>query len=101
MWVRAERDDDDWLGHGICFWEYAPQQAFLWATQRQRSKGWDDEIAVVASMIRLGFCLDLLDPENVKDIGYYHRAYQKTISESPELGSSNVMSRKRLNCAVF
>jgi hypothetical protein len=22
---------DDWLGHGIYFWEYAPKQAWAWA----------------------------------------------------------------------
>lgn len=27
-------NDDDWLGHGIYFWEYAPQQAWGWADRR-------------------------------------------------------------------
>lgn len=27
-------NDDDWLGHGIYFWEYAPQQAWWWAERR-------------------------------------------------------------------
>ena len=26
----ASANDDDWLGHGIYFWEYAPQQAWWW-----------------------------------------------------------------------
>lgn len=58
----SENDDDDWLGHGVYFREYAPQQAWLWAEQRKRSKGWDEEVAVVAPMLRLGYCFDLLDP---------------------------------------
>lgn len=94
-------NEDDWLGHGIYFWEYAPQQAWLWAQQRKRSKGWDDEIAVVASMIRLGFCFDLLDPENVKDLGRFHQAYEKGMRENGHPLPVNVMSHKRLNCGVF
>ena len=94
-------NDDDWLGHGVYFWEYAPQQAWLWAKQRQRSQGWDDEIAVVASMIRLGFCFDLLDPENVKELGRVHQVYQETEAEAGRIPPLNVLSRKRLNCAAF
>ena len=39
----------DWLGHGIYFWEYAPDRAREWA-----GKG-----GVVGAIIRLGECLDL------------------------------------------
>jgi hypothetical protein len=55
--VSGEREfepstnDDDWLGHGVYFWEYAPQQAFLWARSRKTSKKWDEEIAVVGSIV--------------------------------------------------
>ncbi len=72
---ETSRNDDDWLGHGIYFWEYAPQQAFLWARNRQASKKWSGEIAVLGSMIRLGSCFDLLDPENIKDLSKFYRAY--------------------------
>ena len=75
------QNDDDWLGNGIYFWEYAPRQAWLWADQRRRRKRWSGEIAVVASMIRLGSCFDLLDPENVKTLGVLHRGYTKIIGE--------------------
>ncbi len=97
---RSE-NDDDWLGNGIYFWEYAPQQAWLWARQRQRSKGWDDEIAVVASMIRLGSCFDLLDPENVRALGLFYQGYEQAMMESRRELPINVWSKKRLNCAAF
>ena len=41
----------DWLGHGIYFWEYAPDRAREWA-----GKG-----GVVGAIIRLGECLDLTE----------------------------------------
>jgi hypothetical protein len=92
---------DDWLGHGVYFWEYAPQQAWLWAAQRKRAQEWDDEIAVVASMIRLGYCFDLLDPENVKELGQIYQVYKRTEDEAGRTLPTNVMSKKYLNCAAF
>lgn len=51
-------NDDDWLGHGIYFWEYAPQQAWWWAERRYGKQ----DAAVVGALVRLGRCIDLLDP---------------------------------------
>jgi hypothetical protein len=98
---EPSQNNDDWLGHGVYFWEYAPQQAYLWAKKRQHAKKWDDEIAVVGSMIRLGFCFDLLDPENVKNLGHLYQEYVKTLAESPDAPPVNVMAKKWMNCAVF
>ena len=53
--------EDEWLGHGICFWEYAPKQAWWWSRKVKKFK----EPAVVGAMIRLGNCFDLLDPTNL------------------------------------
>jgi hypothetical protein len=36
----ASTNDDDWLGHGIYFWEYAPQRAWAWARQRYDAMRW-------------------------------------------------------------
>jgi hypothetical protein len=41
----------DWLGHGICFWEFAPERARIWG----------DKGGVVGAVIQLGVCLDLMD----------------------------------------
>ena len=46
----------DWLGHGIYFWEYAPERARVW-----RNKG-----AVVGAIISLGECFDLTDVTNTE-----------------------------------
>ncbi len=105
--IQGEQDfdpsqnDDDWLGNGIYFWEYAPQQAWLWAAQRKRASGWNDDIAVVGSMIRLGNCFDLLDPANVKEPGILYQLYRKTEIDAGRVLQSNVSSKKWLNCSVF
>jgi hypothetical protein len=49
----------DWLGHGIYFWEHAPERALRWARARYRTRR--QRPAVVAANIQLGRCFDLLN----------------------------------------
>ncbi len=87
----------DWLGTGIYFWEYAPQQAWWWATRFKKKS----RPAVVGAMIRLGNCFDLLDPVNVQLLkGAYDVMMNKWQEEGIE-PPRNVRHRKNLDCAVF
>lgn len=52
----------EWLGTGVYFWEYAPKQAWWWTKDLRKNP----KPAVVGALIRLGNCLDLLDPDNVR-----------------------------------
>lgn len=99
--LEASRNPGDWLGHGIYFWEYAPQQAWLWAEFLRRKRKWAEETAVVACMIRLGNCFDLLDPDNVKVLRQAHEEYLSAERDADRTPASNVYSQKRRNCAVF
>ena len=47
---KPSANEYDWLGHGIYFWEYAPERAKAWG------KG-----GVISAIIRLGVCLDFTD----------------------------------------
>jgi hypothetical protein len=51
----------DWLGHGTYFWEDDPVRARLWADERDYQYP-----TVVGAVIRLGFCLDLVQVENLQ-----------------------------------
>jgi hypothetical protein len=92
----ASTNDDDWLGHGIYFWEYAPQQAWSWARRRH-----GPEAAVVGAMIRLGRCLDLLDPENVKSVVAAHDDFSSALSVTGQRPPDNANVHKYLDCAVL
>ena len=87
----------DWLGGGIYFWEYAPRQAWRWAT-RYKKLG---QPAVVGAMIRLGNCLDLLDPENVQWLKQIHAdmigKWRQIDASVPQNGNQH----KNLDCAIF
>jgi hypothetical protein len=110
---RWSQRDFDWLGHGIYFWEYAPQQARDWAKLRRRQlqkkknpaadeiRKVNEPIAVVASMIRLGFCFDLLEPYNVKYLLSVFEDYRQTMELSGEPLPKNNRKYRKLDCAVF
>lgn len=93
---RSE-NDHDWLGHGIYFWEYAPQQAWWWA-----EKKYGADAAVVGALIRLGRCLDLLDPANGDLLRF---AYSDLVEILESVGKqppkANANSYKYLDCSVF
>ncbi|MCC6623557.1 MAG: hypothetical protein IT385_20015 [Deltaproteobacteria bacterium] len=91
------QNDDDWLGHGIYFWEYAPQQAWWWAERRYGP----EDAAVVGALVRLGSCFDLLDPANIEVL---QGAHDELSSEIARIGGSlraNANNHKYLDCRVF
>jgi hypothetical protein len=110
---RRSQRDFDWLGEGTYFWEYAPKQALTFAKIRQRQyrkkrkKTVYDELrateslAVVACMIRLGFCLDLTEPENVEYVGKVFEDYKdmKALANAPL--PKNRHHYRKLDCEVF
>ncbi len=110
---RQSRRDYDWLGRGIYFWEHAPKQALAWARLRQRqyerksTKDVEDErratepLAVVACMIRLGFCLDLTEPENIDYLSGIFDDFRANLDMAGVPLPKNDRQYRRLDCAVF
>lgn len=88
---KQSHNDYDWLGNGIYFWEYAPIRAWQWAKER-----FSDNAIVVAALIRLGYCFDLLDPINTTHL---NKSYLNIVENHPYL--KNIKGAKRLDCAVF
>lgn len=87
----------DWLGKGFYFWEYAPKQAWWWTREHKMER----TPAVIGAMIRLGNCLDLLDPENVKWLKTTQADIMEKWRSSNHRAPSNYRERKPLDCAVF
>jgi hypothetical protein len=56
---RPSTNEWDWLGHGIYFWEHAPQRAWRWAQEHCRKTR--QRPAILGGYIQLGRCFDLLD----------------------------------------
>ena len=110
---RSSEKNYDWLGRGIYFWEYGPKQALHFAEIRQRqykrkrNKSAEDlrratePLAVIACMIRLGFCLDLTEPENVNYLGEIFASYKKSMASVATPLPTNDRKYRKLDCAVF
>jgi len=94
--ARSE-NDDDWLGHGVYFWEHAPRQAWWWAERRYGSA----QASVIGAIIRLGSCLDLLDPANTQIV---KAGFDELVQEA-KVGQTrlprNANNYKYLDCVVF
>ena len=89
-------NDDDWLGHGVYFWEYAPQQAWWWAKRR-----YGRDAAVVGALVRLGHCVDLLDPNNTELLTTAHSELEAALRAAGMTLPKNANSHKYRDCAVF
>ena len=60
--LHASRNDYDWLGSGIYFWEQGPSRAMQFAIETaRRAKSGIKNPAVLGAYIYLGDCFDLLD----------------------------------------
>jgi len=94
---RTSDSDDDWLGKGIYFWEYAPKQAWWWARSYKKL----GEPAVVGSIIWSGNCFDLLDPWNLKTLREFHGSLVDRWTEENIEIPTNARHHRNLDCAVF
>ncbi len=73
--LLSSKNDYDWLGHGIYFWENSPLRALEFANESAKRKQNNIKTpAVVGAVIELGNCLDLLDSANLQLV---RRAYQE------------------------
>jgi hypothetical protein len=98
---KRSENADDWLGHGIYFWEYAPKQAWSWAEQRRKTWNQGEDVAVLASMIRLGNCFDLLDTDKLEILTGFRRDYEQLERQAGRVARENFNKSKYLDCSVF
>ena len=67
--LKMSKNNYDWLGSGIYFWENAPERALRWAQEQQRrNPGLISKPAVVGAVVHLGSCLNLMDKASNKPI---------------------------------
>ena len=76
-WQPSE-NEWDWLGHGIYFWEHSPARALRWAREKYGRRG---RPAVIAAVIQLGNCFDLLDESITSILADSYRELAKGFAE--------------------
>jgi len=110
--LRTSNNDYDWLGHGIYFWENSPSRALEYAHALHKNpiiaKPAIEEPVVIGAVIDLGYCLDLLDFENIQYLKLGHEILLDTYKKSGYVLPDNKPFRdtkdliiRKLDCAVI
>ena len=87
---RPSLNPYDWLGHGIYFWEHAPERARAWGPG-----------GVVGAVIQLGRCLDLTDTEYMDELAATHEQLRRSFKRRRRSLPENRGLRRDLDCLVI
>jgi hypothetical protein len=110
--LNPSRNDYDWLGHGIYFWENNPKRALEYAKHLQkhpeRSKESIKTPDVVGAIIDLGNCLNLLDAKSIQVVQKAYEGFEQIVAAANRPlpknidadGSGDLLLRP-LDCAVI
>lgn len=111
--LEESKNDYDWLGNGIYFWENSYQRAKKWAEEViSRKKLHDETPAVIGAIIIPNFCLDLTRLEDVLNLKTHYKilkelAALKGFSENDFPKNEKAHSRdidcklRKLDCFVI
>lgn len=109
--LKESKNSYDWLGHGMYFWENSPSRALEYAENLKKNPNRANspikEPCVVGAVIDLGYCLDLLDYENLQLLkGSYQILEEFFRTESKNMPANrgfigNDTLIRELDCAVI
>lgn len=101
---KPSENNDDWLGHGIYFWEANPKRGLDFARQlkAKRPKSGILKPAVVGAVIDLGLCLDLTTLAAIEQVRKAHEELQAlTKLGGSEMPTNKPNLRRHLDCLVI
>ncbi len=111
--LKPSNNDYDWLGSGVYFWENNYERAldfakFLKENHPHNKKQVIKEPSVVGAVIDLGYCLDLLDAENLKFLKQSYNLlklsrerHNLNIPKNVPLFENGDLLKRYLDCAVI
>jgi len=102
---QESKNDYDWLGAGVYFWEYGPDRALQFARDQQR-RGKVTEPAVVGALVQLGHCFDLMDTVYTRDLRGAYQNYRSMLTQHGAMlprnaGSTPDKKLRRLDCSIL
>lgn len=102
--LKPSKNDYDWLGNGIYFWEQNLERAWQWAENNKKIK----TPAVIGAVIDLGYCLNLLDSTYISALKneyalFLIEAYLcgDTIPQNKDIKGNTDLLLRYLDCAVI
>ncbi len=106
--LSPSRNNYDWLGEGIYFWEHGAKRAMEFARWKQ-GRGDIKEASVLGAYIHLGNCFDLTDTTATRTLRYFYdrvqaMAFKDGIAMPENLpggSDDHDLVRRFLDCAVL
>lgn len=107
---KPSRNNFDWLGQGVYFWENNYERAIQYAIEDfKRPKTKIREPFVLGAILDLGNCFDLLDQKYLDFLKIAYEEFKKSIKEAghpmPQNTSSGTndfdFKKRELDCAVI
>ena len=110
--LNSSKNDYDWLGNGMYFWENNPLRALDFAqdlhSNPRNSKPPIESPAVLGAVIDLGLCLDLLESkfielirQSFENLTAAYLQLDLTLPKNSALGLSKLLLIRKLDCAVI
>lgn len=103
--LKPSRNDYDWLGSGIYFWEANPKRGLEYAAELKTLKrGRRIETPfVIGAVIDLGLCLDLTTAAGTEHVCITHQRLLEISKQAdqPLPTNSRDLLRRNLDCAVI
>lgn len=86
--LHKSKNEYDWLGSGVYFWENDPWRALDFATEardkRHLTQGTVGTPCVIGAVLDLGLCLNLLEIEAVREVANAHAYLAASLSFVPD-----------------
>jgi hypothetical protein len=106
---RLSKNDYDWLGSGVYFWEANPARALAWARHLKKvGKSGPSRIRkpyAVGAVINLGYCLDLISTNGIKFVKEAFLDFKHYMDQSggpmPTNRGGGDLLQRYLDCAVI
>ena len=107
--LKPSKNDYDWLGHGVYFWENNEQRALQFAREASKRKSSSiKEPFVIGAVIDLGYCLDLTDMGCLAEIRQSYEALRdafvkagKDLPINKSIDPNGDLLLRQLDCAVI
>jgi len=100
---KLSKNDYDWLGNGIYFWEANPKRGLDFAQEVKNRTNKINTPAVVGAVVELGFCLDLTTQAGIEQVkqSFDSLSGALNLSGSPLPQNKPGLLRRNLDCAVI
>lgn len=94
--LKPSKGKNEWLGHGMYFWENDPQRALEWAKTGNPKKP-IHEPDVLGAVIDLGLCLDLTSRTGLDEVAEAHAILKATLEAAGMTLQKNKGGAEKLN----